>query len=528
VDVVTPTPGPSGPPPPVGQPARSLGGPPGPPPAAQPGAAPPAPAGPTLPHPSYCRIEGSILPVDTTAPTIDFAVSVPDSWNGSMWQIGGGGTNGSIRDQTDAGWATTTPPDAPSLLTQGFAVYGGDSGHQGNDTAWVANRESWMNFAYEQLKKTHDASSAVLQMMRGAKPQRSYFSGASQGGREALEVVARYGADYDGVVSTVPLAYFQGLLIDPTVKMLSQTAPGAWIPPTKYPAINAAIQKACDGLDGLADGVISATAACAAALDPGVTRTPLAGLRCPSSRDEGDACLSDAQLTMLNSLHGSVKYPYALPNGFSDWPGWAGGDETTLLARVRPDPKNPATGQFGIGAGLQRMLFGGSPSYNLYTFDLTANRAKIEQLSRELDVPADWSTFIRRGGKLIWLTGASDTTSNPRAQMRLYEEVVKRNGKAAVDSAIRYYLIPSGEHSRVSRSLTGEAMPSTWNVGGALRDWVENGIQPPDAPVLTGYGADGDAIVSTRLMCRYPAYPHYVAGSPKWASAFSCRTDAAR
>jgi feruloyl esterase len=99
--------------------------------------------------------------------------------------------------------------------------------------------------------------------------------------------------------------------------------------------------------------------------------------------------------------------------------------------------------------------------------------------------------------------------------------VVKHNGKAAVDGAVRYYILPSGDHGRTSRSATGEAMPSSWNIAGVLRDWVENDIAPPDAPTLATYG--GEAITSTRLMCRYPSYPQYVAGSAQWASAFSCQ-----
>ena len=145
----------------------------------------------------------------------------------------------------------------------------------------------------------------------------------------------------------------------------------------------------------------------------------------------------------------------------------------------------------------------------------------IQRISRELDVPADFSAFFRHGGKLIWVTGASDTITNPRAQMRLYEQVVRRNGKARVDGAVRYYILPSGDHGRTSRSLTGQAMPSSWNVSGALRNWVENNVAPPDAPVLASYS--GESITATRVMCRYPLYPHYIAGSPNWASAYLCR-----
>jgi hypothetical protein len=473
-----------------------------------------------LPTPDYCRIEGSILSIDPAAPPINFVVAIPTVWNGSSWQMGGSGVNGFLPDVTGAGVPPT--PGSSSLLSQGYAVLGSDSGHQGNGTDWVRNEESWRNFAYEQLKKTHDAADGVLATLRGAKARRHYFAGASQGGREGLEAVARYGADYDGVLSQVPVAYFQGLLIDPTIKVLTQTAPGAWIPPAKYPAVNAAIMKTCDGLDGLEDGVISNVIACNQKLDPGVSPTALSGLRCPSGGDEGDACLSTVQLATVNSLHASVKWPYPLPNGFSDWPGWAAGADTGLLSRTQPDPSK-GDGPFGIGAGVQRQLFGGSADYNLYKFDLVSFRPRLERLSREVDVPADWSAFFRKGGKLIWVTAGADVISNPRAQMRMFDQVVKQNSKAVTDRAVRYYVLPMGDHGLSSRSASGQAMPSSWNPAAALRDWVEQGVTPPDAPVLATYA--GETITATRPMCRYPAHPQYVGGSPQWAAAFSCQDD---
>ncbi len=47
----------------------------------------------------------------------------------------------------------------------------------------------------------------ILLTMYGTTPKVSYFAGESQGGREGLEAVSRYPADYDGVLSRVPLAY---------------------------------------------------------------------------------------------------------------------------------------------------------------------------------------------------------------------------------------------------------------------------------------------------------------------------------
>ncbi len=77
--------------------------------------------------PAYCRVDGSMAPIDKseTAKPINFAVVLPASWSGRAMQMGGGGMNGSIPGLTGGGG-----PGQPGYLGQGFATYGSDSGHQ--------------------------------------------------------------------------------------------------------------------------------------------------------------------------------------------------------------------------------------------------------------------------------------------------------------------------------------------------------------------------------------------------------------
>jgi feruloyl esterase len=75
--------------------------------------------------PGYCSIQGSMAPIDKAAPPIRFGVALPASWSYRGAQLGGGGMNGSI-----PGLAGGVGRGSPSLLQQGFATYGSDSGHQ--------------------------------------------------------------------------------------------------------------------------------------------------------------------------------------------------------------------------------------------------------------------------------------------------------------------------------------------------------------------------------------------------------------
>ena len=77
--------------------------------------------------PAYCSIGGSMAPVDKSADArpIRFGVALPGSWSMRAVQLGGGGMNGTVPLLTGG-----LGRGGPTLLAQGFATYGSDSGHQ--------------------------------------------------------------------------------------------------------------------------------------------------------------------------------------------------------------------------------------------------------------------------------------------------------------------------------------------------------------------------------------------------------------
>ncbi len=492
-------------------------------------------------NPEACSITGAIAPVDPKAPEIRFRVVAPAVWNQKSWHLGGGGTNGVI-PMLESFRGIGAAPGAPTMLSLGFALYGSDSGHQNPpmargqapdpaalaaSTSWIVNEEAWRNFAYEQLKKTHDAAFAVLKMMYGATPKTSYFAGTSQGGREALMAATRYSRDYDGVISAVPLAYFAGLLIDPTVKGVTQLAPGAWVPPAKANLIRDETLRQCDALDGLEDGVISNYVACNQRMDPTVTPNPLAALRCPGGADTGNTCLSDAQIATVNSFHAPVKFGYPLANGETDWPGWGTGLEGAfgwLLSNTQPDVNRPENFNGGIGAAVQRGRLGGSQDFNLLTLDFARHRPQIQALSSLLDVREDWSGWLKRKGKLIIVTANSDYIANPRAMMRLYDRVVARHGQAAVDRAVRLYVMPNAGHGLSGNSAKGAALPQFHDLTTYLQNWVERGQAPPEPVIQVRRDLKQPGpVLGSRPLCRYPKYPRYKgSGDPNLAESYEC------
>ena len=513
--------------------------------------------------PEYCKLDGYISPVNSSSPKINFRVAVPTSWNQKSWHIGGQGMNGAIPPAIGpmtrrAGNApggspmnVAFPPDAPFPIAQGYATYGGDSGHQNppaqgrgggaggaraggegaqaaapppppppvapagpDPNAYLGDQESFINLAYASLKKTHDAAFETIQMMYGSRPQVNYFGGQSHGGREALTVVNRYPQDYDGVLAMAPLSYFTGVLLAPSYHRQLQLQPGAWMPPAKANVVRDEVLRQCDGLDNLEDGVINNYMACNNLFDPSVTENPLAKIRCEGGADSGPTCLSDLQIATVNALHGPMKWGYPLANGESTYPGFPAGSEGPqgwLLSAAQPDANNLATANAGPGYNVSmHRIAGGSADFNFLKLDFAKDKAKIQQLSRDLDAGTDWSRFLARGGKLIYFTPNPDYVTNSRAQMEVYRQAVKKSGQAAVDRGVRYYIATNVGHVATGRSAKGVQLPQYMDFLGILQNWVEGGVAPPEPVVQTlKETAAPYTVIRSRPLCRYPMYARY-------------------
>ena len=73
--------------------------------------------------------------------------------------------------------------------------------------------------------------------------------------------------------------------------------------------------QACDGLDGVRDGVISHQAACNAQFDPARAKLNGKPLRCPGGADTSQRCLSDAQIHALRVFNSPIRFNFPLASG---------------------------------------------------------------------------------------------------------------------------------------------------------------------------------------------------------------------
>lgn len=486
--------------------------------------------------PEYCKVLGSVAPRDPRAQPINFQLNLATRWNGKALQYGGGGFNGVL--VSGLAPLRDAAPGDPLPITRGYATFGTDSGHQASTSpasepgAFALNDEMLENFAYASYKKVRDVAVDLMQSVYGQAPRQLYYFGGSEGGREGLTMAQRFPADYDGIVSVVPVINWTGLFHAFVRNEVPQF--GDWLDAAKTPLIAKATSDACDALDGLADGVVNNYLACQG-------RVNLQPLRCPGGTDAGAHCLSDAELSLMGGIHSPYTFSFPLANGITTYPQWLYGHEDSLdgaaamnlvrwvsgsAAPTAPPNASTAATQWLYGSNWVRYAIARDANFDVRSYRPESFAGRVQQTSALIDsTNPDLSAFFARGGKLIIRENAADRAQSPLMGIEYHKAMVARLGQAAVDRSTRLYVSPSSTHSGNARSVTDKAaVPTMVDLLDPLDRWVTTQTPPADAIVQTSKaGLPPFAVQGSRPMCRYPGYPHYMGGDKSLAASYACR-----
>jgi hypothetical protein len=491
----------------------------------------------------YCLVSGKIMPVDAKASNIEFQVALPKNWNSKVVMFGGGGFDGVIPKVT--GNYATPPPNAPTPLSRGYAVFAGDSGHQATtppgklsvslqDAAFFSNPESYRNYIGDALKKTRDSALLVVKAAYGHGPEKAYFFGGSKGGQEALAVTGRWPADWDGVVALYPARNYTLTMLGALRVSQGFAAPGAYVNIAKRGVLYQAALAACDALDGVKDGVISNTQACRATFDPSTAALAGVALRCANGNDTGDSCLSDAQLGALRNAEAPFAFDYLKGGTQNSFLGY--NVITSDLGNSSQSPVEPALMGMTIGATppkfpvaegnsyaaivsdyFFRLAVAKDPGFNQLTLNLQNPgplAARLNELYALDQVDSDLTPFQKRGGKLLIMQGTDDILISARSTEAYVKNLRSKMGAANVDAFLRYYEVPGFGHSLSS------IFTAAWDQLAAIENWVEKGVDPARNQIVTDMvGIPG----RTRPLCLYPTWPKYLgSGDANAAASFSC------
>lgn len=491
---------------------------------------PPPPEAEVVPAtPPYCRVVGAIQPVDPAAPPIRFEVNLPTRWNGRSLQFGGAGFNGVLVNA--AGLPPSARIDQPSPLARGFVTVGTDSGHQNSPSvplpAFALNDEALVNFAHASYKKVRDVSVELMKRRYGQAPQRLYFMGSAEGGREGLALAQRYPQDFDGIFARVPALNWLGQQAAGTRMGVTQMGAGR-LSPADVNLVHRAVLGACDALDWRVDGIVGNPLACHASFDP-------ASLRCRDAKTP--ACLNEAQVQALRTLHSPYEFSFPLANGVRSYPGFAWGGEgasgtgpvggyvSWQTGMVRPT--------LPVGAGSSRAWLAGSGAIQYFvlrdgwadptSFKPEQHTQRVGEISQLMDATdPDLSAFRARGGKLVISEHMADYARSPYAGIEYYRSVVGVMGQDAADDFLRLYTTPGADH-------VGTGAPVGVDMLDVLVQWVERGRAPLDLVQVSLEPVPPFPVLTSRPMCRWPATLRYRGhGQPDRASSYECAMSASR
>jgi hypothetical protein len=244
----------------------------------------------SAPQPEYCVVsasfKGSTLRFEARLPTADGTASSPSSAAAASTARC---PRPPPRSSANRSSPSATRPSAPTAATTipGATDLNYFKGEFALDDAKL------LDFTQQSEHRALPPGKEVIAQFFGTAPTRSYFEGCSMGGHDAMMQAQRFPEDFDGIVARAPAGNIMGLFVQFNRIAKQVRVPANTLNPAKQTLLANAVLAQCDGLDGVADGIISKPAACT---------FDATALRCAGGADTGDSCLSDAQIATVNTI----------------------------------------------------------------------------------------------------------------------------------------------------------------------------------------------------------------------------------
>ncbi|KXJ86090.1 Tannase/feruloyl esterase [Microdochium bolleyi] len=423
------------------------------------------------------------------------------NWNHRFQAAGGGGWV--------AGRFLVTYSNMYGALANGFATSSTDAGltlgsHFAEPWATLSpgnpNLYNLNNLASVSLNDQAVLSKAVIKQFYGSGPEFSYWSGCSQGGRQGMMLAQRYPDAYDGIDAGAPAINWGEIF--PSMQWPQQIMSElGYVPfPCELDALTAAAVAACDGLDGVEDGIIGEPVACLKKFDP-FTKV---GTTIQCAQTNSTKAITEAAATVANATWNGMR----TAAGKQTWFGLLPGTDITGTSPLTPAGfpvaastcNATACAAIPVGLPVEWIKFFVARNAELDLQNLTRKEFdRISHLSVSMydsiigTSDADLSVFRERGGKIISFHGLADTIIPPQGSEHYYKAVEAEVGN--MDDFYRYYEIPGLGHCSGGPS----GLPS--RLFGQLQSWVENGTAPDTtlSSITTKEGTTQD-----RIICPYP------------------------
>ncbi|HTP72493.1 MAG TPA: tannase/feruloyl esterase family alpha/beta hydrolase, partial [Burkholderiaceae bacterium] len=334
------------------------------------------------------------------------------------------------------------------------------------------------------------------------EPAYNYWNGCSTGGRQGYVLAQELPRELDGILANAPAMYWTRFQ---TAQMWGQVVmkdiAGGPIDAAKLRQATASAVAACDGNDGVVDGVIDEPRSCTFSAKANICGAPGA----PAAD-----CLDAAEAEAIDRIWDG-------PRNADGKRVWFGLDRGTAIEALNgASPFFLGTTQFHWDMH-DRTFDWTTVTTHTYADVAQAGSRNIADVT---DTFGDLDEFRASGGKLLTMVGANDQLIMPQGVLHYYRQMADRYGGprddefSGVQKFYRVFRAPGVGH------CAGGAGPQAQGLFDALVNWVEK-KQPPKT--ITATVTTGGVVTRTRPLCPYPQTAIYNgSGSTDDAASFHC------
>ncbi|KAM0199266.1 hypothetical protein ACHAPA_011813 [Fusarium lateritium] len=363
----------------------------------------------------------------------------------------------------------------------------------------------------------------------------TYYEGCSDGGREGMSQVQRWGDEYDGVIAGAPAFRFaqqQVLHVYPaTVEHTLDYYP----PPCELKKIVNATIDACDGLDGRKDGVISRTDLCklhfnlksligkeyycaaesSSSLGFGFNKRQAPGSQM-SETPEQNGTISAKGVAVAQAIYDGV-FNSKKERAYLSWQigsDLSDGEPTYNNETEKWALNIPSTGGMYVAKFIELLDLDNLDNLDDVTYDTLVqwmNTGLVRYYDSLQTTHPDLTTFKKAGGKLLHYHGESDSSIPAGSSVHywqsvrsiMYPDLSDAKAQKALSEWYQFYLVPGAGHCGTNSLQPGPYPQNNMNI---MIDWVENGKQPSR---LNATVSSGDYKGETQMLCQWPKRPFW-------------------
>ena len=457
-----------------------------------------------------CEIVVSYIYPGTNSSKVDATIWLPNNWNGRFVGNGGGG------------WQCSMGPTMMVLPNQeGYATAQTNGGFKGHPFAASyqlispgnPDKTAIEKLGYRAIHEMTVLGKEVVKLYYGKPAKTNIFQGCSTGGRQALMEASQYPEDYDGIVAGAPAArwndFVVGALANQAVMSESNYIPS----PCELSAINDAAVQACDGLDGMVDGVLARPDLCK------FQASSVVGVEFKDDCIGGGGGVGKVTATGAKIMQRFIEGIYAT-NGEKVSSGFPWGTAVWSQMSHGNSKLDEMTGQRTFNPfvlpnqWVNDLLFDGlkEVDYSRLTVDDVQALSIQSRLRYDyaMEPRSDLSAFKKRGGKLLTYHGIEDEIIPVYNSLQKYahvrETMFPRDTTAVsiekMQEFWRLFLLPGVQHCNPHEGSLG---PKSTTAYRQVVRWVEDGIAPDR---LESYQSNP----TYSNMCLWPSKPYWSNG----------------